>query len=297
MKTVHYGFSPVEDGSFFVMNLYLITCKMREIILKSIAEAGSGHPGSSLSCTDIIAVLYFDIMNFGLNNFSDPGRDRFVLSKGHAAPALYAALALKGFFKPEEVLSLRQVYSSFQGHPSMKHTKGVEMSTGSLGQGVSAACGMALAARLDGSDYFVFSLLGDGEIQEGQVWEALMFAAHYKLSNLCVIIDNNGLQIDGKVCDVMDLVSIEGKLSQFGFNVFSVDGHDIPALKEVLQNIRHGTHEGPCAVIASTVKGKGVSFMENNPDWHGKAPSQEELAVALSEIKDKVSSLNPEVCC
>lgn len=268
------------------MNLNLKACEMREIILTSVAAAGSGHPGGSLSCADILAVLYFDVMNFGVENYLANERDRFVLSKGHAAPALYAALALKGFFPKDELLSLRQVTSSFQGHPSMMFTKGVEISTGSLGQGVSAACGMALAAKLDDSGSFVFTLLGDGEIQEGQAWEAFMFAAHYKLDNLCVIIDNNGLQIDGKTSDVMDLSSIEGKLEQFGFKTFCVDGHDTDALRSLLGSIKRGDFSGkPCAVVASTVKGKGVSFMEDNLGWHGKAPSQQQLDCALQEIR------------
>ena len=258
--------------------------KIRLGALKGVHAAASGHPGGSLSIADIMAYLYFEEMKVDPNNPKWEDRDRFVLSKGHTAPALYATLALKGFFDESELLKLRQVDSFLQGHPDMKGTPGVDMSTGSLGLGISTACGMALAAKIDGKDHRVYTIVGDGESEEGQVWEAAMFAAHYKLDNLCVIIDWNGLQIDGAVAEVMNPTPHDKKLEAFGFHVISIDGHDFGQIEAAFNEAK--TVKGkPTAIIATTVKGKGVSFMENQVGWHGSAPNDEQYEKAVAEIK------------
>ncbi len=258
--------------------------KVRLGALEGVHAAASGHPGGSLSIADIITYLYFEEMNVNPENPKWEDRDRFVLSKGHTAPALYATLALKGFFDASEIGKLRQVESFLQGHPDMKGTPGVDMSTGSLGLGISAACGMALAAKIDGKAYRTYTIVGDGESQEGQVWEAAMFASHYKLDNLCVIIDWNGLQIDGPVTEVMNPTPHDKKLEAFGFNVITIDGHDFDQIANALAEAK-ATKGKPTAIIAKTVKGKGVSFMENQVGWHGSAPNDEQYATAVAEIK------------
>jgi transketolase len=250
-------------------------------IIRQLYRAGSGHPGGSLSAADIAAVLYFGEMRIDPKDPRRADRDRFVLSKGHAAPLLYAALAERGYFPKEELDKLRKLGALLQGHPNMK-VPGVEMSTGSLGQGFSAAVGMALAARMDGGGR-VYALLGDGELEEGLVWEAAMSAAHYKLDNLCVVVDWNGLQIDGRNEDVMTVAPIGEKFASFGFRVLSIDGHSLPAIADAFEKAR--AHKGaPTAIVARTVKGKGVSFMENEAGWHGKAPNEEEAKRALAEL-------------
>ncbi|MDR1713429.1 MAG: transketolase [Coriobacteriales bacterium] len=257
---------------------------MRRDIVASITAAGSGHPGGSLSATDILATLYFgEVLNHRPEEPSWPERDRFILSKGHAAPVLYAALAHAGYFPVEELTSLRKFGSRLQGHPDMHKLPGVEVSTGSLGQGLSIAAGLALALRNQGSQAQVFVLLGDGELQEGQVWEAAMFAAHQRLGNLIAIVDNNNLQIDGQVEEVNSLGDIAAKFSAFGWQAQTVEGHEIAALKSAL-DAAAAHSAGPAVLIASTVKGKGVSFMENQCGWHGKAPSQEQCDSALLEL-------------
>ncbi len=257
--------------------------KIRLLALEGVHAAKSGHPGGSLSIADILAYLYFDKMNVDPQNPDAPDRDRFVLSKGHTAPALYAALALKGYFSTDEMKKLRQVDSFLQGHPDMKHTPGIDMTTGSLGIGISAACGMALAGKLDGKAYRVYTAVGDGESEEGQVWEACMFAAHYKLDNLCVIFDWNGLQIDGPVAEVMNPTPHDKKLEAFGFNVISIDGHDFAQIEAAFV-AAEACKDKPTAIIAKTVKGQGVSFMENQVGWHGNAPSDEQYEQAVAEL-------------
>ncbi len=258
--------------------------KVRLGILEGVHAASSGHPGGSLSIADIITYLYYEEMKVDPQNPSWEDRDRLVLSKGHTAPALYAALALKGFFDPAELSRLRHIDSFLQGHPDMKGTPGVDMSTGSLGLGISAACGMALAAKVDGKDYRTYTIVGDGESEEGQVLEAAMFAAHYKLDNLCVIIDWNGLQIDGTVEEVMNPTPHDKKLEAFGFNVISIDGHDFDAIADAFAKAK-ATKGKPTAIIAKTVKGKGVSFMEHQVGWHGSAPNDEQYETAVAEVK------------
>ena len=260
-----------------------IAQKLRVHVIKAVHHAGSGHPGGSLSAADILSTLYFDEMNIDPKNPKKEDRDRFVLSKGHAAPVLYAALGERGFFPVEEMYTLRKLGSPFQGHPNMHKVSGVEMSTGSLGQGVSVAVGMALAGKIDGSQKRVYTLLGDGELQEGIVWEAAMAAGHYKLNNLVVIVDWNGLQIDGLNDDVMTVAPIDKKFEAFGFNVVEIDGHNIEEIQEAFKKAR-AYKEGPTAIIAKTVKGKGVSFMENQGGWHGKAPNEEEAKLAVKEL-------------
>ena len=265
-------------------NLKSIAAKIRLGALEAVHAAASGHPGGSLSIADIMAYLYFEEMNVKADDPKWADRDRFVLSKGHTAPALYATLALKGFFSADELKKLRQVDSFLQGHPDMKGTPGVDMSTGSLGLGISTACGMALAAKIDGKDYRTYTIVGDGESEEGQVWEAAMFAAHYKLDNLCVIIDWNGLQIDGTVEEVMNPTPHDKKLEAFGFHVISIDGHDFDQIEAALNEAK-ATKGKPTAIIARTVKGKGVSFMENQVGWHGSAPNDEQYEKAIAEIR------------
>lgn len=258
--------------------------KIRQDIIEMLVPAKSGHPGGSLSAADIVAALYFHEMKVDPQNPQWSDRDRFVLSKGHAAPVLYAALAEKGFFPREELLKLRQTGHFLQGHPDMKKVPGVDMSTGSLGQGISAAAGMALAAKIDGKSYRVYTLLGDGEVDEGMVWEAAMAAAHYKLDNLLAILDYNGLQIDGFNEEVMNISPLPEKWRAFGWNVIEVDGHDIEELISAFALARNA-REMPTIIIAKTVKGKGVSFMENQVGWHGAAPSPEQGEKALAELK------------
>jgi len=258
--------------------------RIRSHVLRATAAARSGHPGGSLSAADILTALYFKVMKIDPKDPEWPDRDRFVLSKGHAAPALYAALAEAGFFPEEELLTLRKFGSRLQGHPSMKHTPGVEMSTGSLGQGLSAANGMALAAKLDKRPTRVYVLLGDGELQEGQVWEAAMTAAHRKLDNLMAFVDYNGLQIDGSILEVKSLTHISDRWRAFGWHVIEIDGHDIKAICSACEEAR-ATKGRPTAVVARTVKGKGVPFMENDVDWHGKAPSPEQADEATRFIE------------
>lgn len=256
---------------------------IRRNIISMVTEAKSGHPGGSLSSADILATLYFAEMKVDPNKLHDADRDRFVLSKGHAAPVLYATLAERGFFPHEELLTLRKVDSRLQGHPDMKNIPGVDMTTGSLGQGISAATGMALAGKIDGKDYRVFALLGDGESEEGQVWEAAMFAAHYKLDNLTAFVDFNGLQIDGPVKEVMSPLPLPEKWQAFGWNVIEIDGHDYQAIYSAIQTAKT-VKQQPTVIIAHTVKGKGVCKMENVVDWHGKAPSAQECAEFLADL-------------
>lgn len=256
---------------------------IRVSILKSVTEAKSGHPGGSLSIADVMALLYYVEMNVDPANPKDPKRDRFVLSKGHAAPALYATLAEKGYFPKEELMKLRKINAMLQGHPDMKHTPGVDMSTGSLGQGISAACGMALAGRIDKAPYHVFSILGDGELEEGQVWEAAMLAGFYKLSNLTAFVDFNGLQIDGDIREVMSPLPIGEKFAAFSWNVIEVDGHDLDALHNSIEEARQVTDK-PTVIVMHTVKGKGVAEMEGQVGWHGKAPSQEQCDTFVAEV-------------
>ena len=258
--------------------------QVRKGIVSSVHSAKAGHPGGSLSAADIYTFLYFEEMNVDPKNPKDPDRDRFVLSKGHTAPGYYAALANRGFFPVEDLLTLRKLGSYLQGHPDMKHIPGVDMSSGSLGQGISAAVGMALAGKMDGKDYRVYTLLGDGEIQEGQVWEASMFAGARNLDNLCVIVDNNGLQIDGKIEDVCSPYPIDQKFEAFNFHVINVDAHDFDALRAAFAEAK-ATKGQPTAIIAHSIKGKGVSFMENNAGWHGKAPNDEEYAIAMADLE------------
>ena len=260
-----------------------ISSKIRIGIVESIAAAGSGHPGGSLSCADILTYLYFEEMNVKPEDPKWDARDRFVLSKGHAAPALYSTLANRGFFPVSDLITLRKIDSYLQGHPDMKGTPGVEMSTGSLGLGISAACGMALAGKISGKDYRVYTVVGDGESEEGQVWEAAMFASHYKLDNLCVIVDLNGLQIDGPVSEVMNPMPHDKKLEGFGFNVITIDGHDFEQIEAAFAEARKCKGK-PTAIIAKTVKGKGVSFMEDQVGWHGQAPKGEQTEQALAEL-------------
>ena len=270
--------------------LQIIACKVRMGIIESTHAAKCGHPGGSMSATEMFTYLYHKELNVDPANPQWADRDRFVLSKGHTAPGMYAAMAHRGFFPVEDLLTLRKVGSYLQGHPNMNSVPGVDMSTGSLGQGISAACGMALAARVQNKDYRVYTLLGDGEIQEGQVWEACMFASHYKLDNLCVIIDNNGLQIDGDVSKVMSPYPYKEKLEGFGFHVETINGHDFEQIEAALNTAK--TVKGkPTAIVMQTVKGKDVSFMENNAGWHGVAPNDAQYEQAMAELKAKLSEL------
>ena len=264
-------------------DLKIAACGIRMGIIEATYGAKCGHPGGSLSAADMFTYLYFKELNVDPSNPKKEDRDRFVLSKGHTAPGMYSALALRGFFPKEDLPTLRHSSSYLQGHPNMNTVPGVDMSTGSLGQGVSAACGMALAAKHKGMNNRVYTMLGDGEIQEGQVWEAFMLAAHYKLDNLCVIIDNNGLQIDGNVADVMSPYPIVDKLEAFGFHVEAIDGHDFEQIDAAMNTARQ-TKGQPTAIVMKTVKGKGVSYMEGKASWHGKAPNDEEYKQAKAEI-------------
>ena len=272
--------------------LAVAACRIRMGIIEGTYCAKSGHPGGSLSAADLFAYLYGAELRVDPKNPQWPGRDRFVLSKGHTAPGLYAALALRGFFPVEDLKTLRHIGSYLQGHPNMNSVPGVDMSTGSLGQGVSVAAGMAKAAKLMNSGVNVYTLLGDGEIEEGEVWEAFMFAAHYKLHNLCVIIDLNGLQIDGATRDVMNVEPVPDKLRAFGFDVADVDGHDFEQLEQAFARFHAAAGTGrPTAILMRTVKGKGVSFMENAVDWHGKGPNGAEYAQAMDELRAQLDRL------
>jgi transketolase len=266
---------------------------IRKHIIDEVFTAASGHPGGSLSCADILTVLYFNEMRIKPENPTWSDRDRFVLSKGHCAPALYATLAERGFFPTEELLNFRSIDSNLEGHPNMTYVKGVDMSTGSLGQGISAAVGMTLAGKLDKKDYRVFSILGDGELEEGQVWEACMAAAHYKLENLTAFLDHNGLQIDGKITDVMSPEPVADKFRAFGWKVINVNGHDYVQIVEAIEEAKK-CKDKPTMIIAATVKGKGVSYMENVAGWHGTAPNKEQRDQAMIELDALLSKLEVE---
>ena len=277
--------TPVEK-----LQLQTLACKVRMGVIESTHGAKAGHPGGSLSATEMFTYLYFKEMNVDPANPKWEGRDRFVLSKGHTAPGLYSALALKGFFPVEDLPTLRHIDSYLQGHPNMNSVPGVDMSTGSLGQGISCAVGMALGLKHQGSTARVYTLLGDGEIQEGQVWEACMAAAHYKLDNMVVIVDNNGLQIDGNVADVMSPYPIVDKMTAFGFHTIAIDGHDFEQIEKAMETAK--TVKGqPTAIVMKTTKGKNVSFMENNAGWHGKAPNDAEYEQAMNELKAILAEL------
>ena len=258
--------------------------ELRKTVLTMIYKAQSGHPGGSLSAADIMAALYFHVMNVDPENPKWEDRDRFVLSKGHNAPGLYSALANRGFFPVEDLTTLRKLGSYLQGHPCLQHVPGVDMSSGSLGQGISAAVGMALGARLSGRDFRVYTLLGDGEIQEGQIWEAAMFAGHRKLDNLVVIIDHNKLQIDGKVEEVCSPYPIDRKFEAFNFHTITIDGHNFDEIAAAFEEARQ-TKGKPTAIIADTIKGKGITFMEDAAEWHGKAPKEEEFNIAMEDLR------------
>ena len=270
--------------------LQLTACKVRMGVIESTHGAKAGHPGGSLSAAEVFTYLYFKEMNIDPKNPKWEDRDRFVLSKGHTTPGLYSTLAERGFFPVEDLPTFRHIDSYLQGHPNMNTVPGVDMSTGSLGQGISTAVGMAIAAKHTGKKNRVYTLLGDGEIQEGQVWEACMSAAHYKLDNLCVIVDNNGLQIDGAIADVMSPYPIVDKLDAFGFHVVAVDGHNFEELENAFAEARR-TKGAPTAIVMTTVKGKGVSYMENNAGWHGKAPNDAEYEQAMTELKAQYAEL------
>jgi transketolase len=278
-----YNFT-VLDASPSTADLQTIARRLRRNVVSMIAASGSGHPGGSLSAADIITTLYFRVMHHDPKNPAWPDRDRFVLSKGHAAPILYAALSECGYIPQSELMTLRKLGSRLQGHPDRNLTPGVDMSTGSLGQGLSVGLGMALAGKLDSRNYRVYVLLGDGECQEGQVWEAAMAGAHFKADNLVAIIDHNQLQLDDRCCNVMNLEPLPDKFRAFGWNVIEANGHDIDQLLAAFGRAKAATSM-PTAIVAHTVKGKGVSFMENNVDWHGKAPNPEETKIALKELE------------
>ncbi|MGM9977950.1 MAG: transketolase [Clostridium sp.] len=260
-----------------------ISKQIRKDVVEMLTESASGHPGGSLSAADIVTTLFFNELNIDPSNPKDENRDRFVLSKGHAAPVLYSALARRGFFDPKELLTLRKTGSRLQGHPNMNDLPGIDMSTGSLGQGISAAVGMALAGKTDNKSYRVYALLGDGELEEGQVWEASMCAAHYKLDNLTAFVDFNGLQIDGEITKVMNPSPIDKKFEAFGWNVLIIDGHNYDEILDSIEKAKN--HKGqPTVIICNTIKGKGVSFMENEASWHGTAPNKEQCEIALKEL-------------
>ena len=258
--------------------------------LTMVHDAASGHPGGSMSCLDLVTALYFNVMHVDTQNPQDPDRDRFVMSKGHCSPALYPVLALRGFFPVDELHMFRRIDGHMSGHVEMHHVRGVDMSTGSLGQGVSAAVGMALGGKLNHKDYRVYAVMGDGELDEGQGWEAFMSAAKYKLDNLCVIVDVNGLQIDGATKDVMPLEPLDQKFAAFGFHVITINGHDFNQILSAYQEAA-ATKGQPTVILAKTVKGKGISFMENDAGWHGKAPNDQQLEQAVSELKAKIKEL------
>ncbi len=265
------------------IKLARIAAEIRKGALTAVYSASSGHPGGSLGIADILAYLYFEEMNVDPKNPKDPDRDRFVLSKGHTSPALYATLAERGFFPKEDLKTFRHKDSYLQGHPDMKHIPGIDMSTGSLGLGISAACGMALSAKISEKKYRVWTILGDGESEEGQVWEAAMFAAHYGLNNLCAFVDFNGLQIDGPVTEVMNPTPLDKKFEAFGWNVITIDGHDFDQIEKAVNAAKNSAK--PTAVIAKTIKGKGVSYMENAVSWHGSAPNKEQYELGMKELE------------
>lgn len=273
--------------------LEILATKVRISILEGVYNAKAGHPGGSLSVADMLTYIYHHRMYVDPKNPSMPDRDRLVLSKGHTAPALYAVLAQKGFFPEEEIKTLRKIDSRLQGHPDMKGTPGVDMSTGSLGQGISAACGMALSAKISNEAYTVYAILGDGEIQEGQVWEAAMFAAHNKLDNLIAIVDNNNLQIDGKVCDICSPYPIDEKFKAFGWHVINIDAHDFDQIDNAFREAEKVVGQ-PTVIIQKSIKGKGVSFMEDKAAWHGTAPNEEQYNLAISELKAHLEALEKE---
>ena len=275
---------------FSKVDLAKIACKVRMGIIEGTFNAKSGHPGGSLSISEILTYLYFNEMNVDPANPNMDCRDRFVLSKGHAAPALYAVMAHRGYFPVEELKTLRKVDSRLQGHPSMKCLPGIDISSGSLGQGISAACGMALGAKLKNADFRVYTILGDGEIEEGQVWEAAMYAAAKKLDNLVAFVDNNNLQIDGTVEEVNSPYPIPEKFTAFGWNVIEIDGHSFDEIEKALNDARECKGK-PTAIIATTVKGKGISFMENQVNWHGSAPNAEQYETAMAELNDVLNGL------
>ena len=273
-----------------LLDFELKATKIRKNIIEAVYSAKSGHPGGSLSIADLLPVLYFDVMNIDPKNPKDENRDRFVLSKGHCSPGLYAALAQRGYFPVEDIKTFRKIDSYLEGHPDMKGVPGVDMSSGSLGQGISAANGMAIAGKLDKKDYTVFTVLGDGEIQEGQVWEAAMFASHYKLDNLIAYLDFNGLQIDGDITEVMSPLPIDKKFEAFGWDVEAIDGHDFEAILDATNKAKK-VEGKPALIILNSVKGKGVSYMENNAGWHGMAPNDEEYKIAVNELDEKLEKL------
>ncbi len=268
----------------------ITAAKVRMGVIEGVYNAKSGHPGGSLSIADLLTYLYFAKMNVDPKNPLMPERDRLVLSKGHTAPALYSVLAQRGFFSPEELKTLRHIDSKLQGHPVLKKVPGVDMSTGSLGQGISAACGMALSGKLSDDYYKVYAILGDGEIEEGQVWEAAMFAAHYQLDNLVAIVDNNGLQIDGRIKDVMSPYPIDEKFKAFGWHVITIEAHDFDQLEKAFNEAEKVMNQ-PVMIIQKSIKGKGVSFMEDNVSWHGAAPNEEQYNQAMCELKAHLAEL------
>ena len=271
-------------------SLALNAAKARLLAVEMVHRAASGHPGGSLSCLDVLTTLYFDVMNVNVNDPRNPDRDRFVMSKGHCSPAVYGVLNLKGFMSDEDVKLFRSIDGHISGHVEMNHVKGVDMSTGSLGQGISVAVGMALAGKVANKDYRVYSILGDGEIAEGQVWEAFMSAAKYKLDNLCACIDVNGLQIDGRTCDVMPSEPLDKKLEAFGWHVIKIDGHDYDAIEAAYAEAA-ATKGQPTMILAKTTKGKGVSYMEDQAGWHGKAPNDEQWEQAKAELEALIKEL------
>jgi len=282
----------LEKGRITMDNkaLSLTAAKARLLGVDMVYTAQSGHPGGSMSCMDVLTALYFNVMRVDPKNPKDPDRDRFVMSKGHCSPAVYPVLALRGFFPVEELKMFRSIDGHMSGHVEMKHNPGVDMSTGSLGQGISTAVGMALAGKVANKDYRVYSILGDGEVAEGQVWEAMMSAAKYKLDNLCAVVDVNGLQIDGRTCDVMPSEPLDKKFESFGWHVIKIDGHDYDQILAAFEEAK--TVKGqPTMILAKTVKGKGVSFMENNAGWHGKAPNAEQFAIAKAELEAQIAEL------
>ena len=276
-----------------ITELKTIATNVRKDALTAVHAAASGHPGGSLSVADVLTLLYFEVMNIDTKDPKNPDRDRFVLSKGHCTPALYGVLAERGFFPKEDLITFRKTGSYLQGHPDMKGVPGVDMSTGSLGQGICAANGMALAGKIDNKPYRVYTVLGDGELEEGQVWEAAMYAAHYKLDNLTVFVDFNGLQIDGNISDVLSPLPIDKKFEAFGFNVILCDAHDFEEMLSAINEAKN-TKGKPTAIILKSVKGKGVSFMENNAAWHGSAPNDEQFAQAIKELDDALLELKKE---
>jgi len=275
-------------------SLAICAYQIRKLAIEAVYSASSGHPGGSLSIADVLAYLYFHEMNIDIKNPKDPNRDRFVLSKGHCAPALYGTLAKKGFFPEEDIKTFRQTSSYLQGHPDMKGVPGVDMSTGSLGQGICAANGMALAGKIDKKSYRVYSILGDGELEEGQVWEAAMFAAHYHLDNLTAFVDFNGLQIDGDITKVMNPTPIDKKFEAFGWHVIRISAHELEAIEKAVEEAKQ-TKDKPTLILMDSTKGKGVSFMENNYEWHGAAPNTEQYETAIKELDAKIEEL--EVAC